>query len=431
MDPSLNLAMQSLNLEEDVPIDIPADGAYSAVERSSMSLIGRLLNPEVQNMARMLRSMPRIWKIYERVRGIGLWTFDEWGMVLEQWMENPRADFLKKASVWIKLHKIAVNYFTLETIGIVANRIGHVQRLLMTQQNLCFKPRVRVRVAINLEDPVRDIKSLNLLGGGVAIVEVEYERRCKKCFNCFRLTHKKQRCPLLQRNKPEDRSPSMLRTPHSEIRQHHTNLSDQILPLLAPSFPPDFSPQPNLVASEVFEHMRIYMSSGDPKEHCLREQKMKKTLDELSKDPIAQRSYLRLEAPPVFTVTPNDTTQVAYATVEVSPCLSPSRSAASVLSNAVRLEHSSSVTVNANENQASVVPPSNINDAMRNDPLITVSATPPSIIKELEASNAANENDQHMGSPIQEESDSFIPPDLTGGFTIGCAKPSSSSTSSR
>lgn len=51
---------------------LPVEGDYNAMERSAKSLIGRLLNPECQNMSRMLRSIPQIWEIYERVRGIAL-----------------------------------------------------------------------------------------------------------------------------------------------------------------------------------------------------------------------------------------------------------------------------------------------------------------------------------------------------------------------
>ncbi|KAF2556483.1 hypothetical protein F2Q68_00015875 [Brassica cretica] len=63
------------------------------------------------------------------------------------------------------------------------------------------------------------------------------------------------------------------------------------MPLLAPSVPPGFQPYSTVVAPEVFEQMRIYMSCVDPEERSLREAKMKKTLDELSRDPLAQRSY--------------------------------------------------------------------------------------------------------------------------------------------
>lgn len=139
MDGDLSKVMQAMSLEEDVPIDIPDDDDFSAIVRNGRSLIGRLLNPDCQNMARMLRTMSRIWKVYERARGIaltretfqfifeletdiqmvmkqGFWTFDDWGMAMDRWVEFPPPNFLQKTEVWIRLSKIPVNYFTLKTI---------------------------------------------------------------------------------------------------------------------------------------------------------------------------------------------------------------------------------------------------------------------------------------------------------------------------
>ncbi|XP_024011230.1 uncharacterized protein LOC112086505 [Eutrema salsugineum] len=109
-----------MKLDDDAMIDLLNEDDYSTIERSGKSLIGRLLNPECQNMACMLRSMPRIWKIYDRVKGIaltresfqfifdlesdiqtvmkhGILDFDDWGVVMDRWIEKPPANFLKTA----------------------------------------------------------------------------------------------------------------------------------------------------------------------------------------------------------------------------------------------------------------------------------------------------------------------------------------------
>ncbi|KAH0926350.1 hypothetical protein HID58_018606, partial [Brassica napus] len=82
--------------------------------------------------------------------------------------------------------------------------------------------------------------------------------------------------------------------------QHHNDLVDKLMPLMAPTIPPGFEPPPSIVAPEVFEQMRLYMECVDPEERRIREAKMRKTLQELSTDPIAQRSCLRLERAPVI-----------------------------------------------------------------------------------------------------------------------------------
>lgn len=81
-------------------------------------------------------------------------------------------------------------------------------------------------------------------------------------------------------------------------RQHHDNLADKLMLLLAPSVPPGFEPLPTVVAPEDFEQMKIYMNCADPEERRIREARKKQTLNEISNDPIAQRSCLRLEVAP-------------------------------------------------------------------------------------------------------------------------------------
>ncbi|KAF3552004.1 hypothetical protein DY000_02009779 [Brassica cretica] len=71
------------------------------------------------------------------------------------------------------------------------------------------------------------------------------------------------------------------------------------MPLLAPSVPPGFAPK-SIVAPEVFEQMQLYMNCTDPEERRIREFKMKMALQDLSLNPGAQSSYLRLEDPPMI-----------------------------------------------------------------------------------------------------------------------------------
>ncbi|KAL0753890.1 hypothetical protein Bca101_091558 [Brassica carinata] len=315
-----------VSLEEDVPVTLTEDEDYSAAIRNGRSLIGRLLNPECQNMARMLRTMPKIWKIYERVRGIalskesfqfifdletdmqtvmkhGFWTFDDWGMVMDRWMEYPLTDFLQKASVWIRLHKLPVNYLTLKTIRAVSNPIGHVKDIEFDPTKPHLQEYVRVRVIMDLQQPVRDSKLVNLPNGGSTTVDVEYERVRKKCFHCFRLSHEKQRCPLVKAQKnagasAAEKGKAIAISPVIH-RQHNHDLVGSLMPLLAPSVPPGFVPK-SIVAPEVFEQMQLYMNCTDPEERRIREFKMKMALQDFSMNPGAQSSYLRLEDPPMI-----------------------------------------------------------------------------------------------------------------------------------
>ncbi|KAJ4885151.1 Zinc knuckle CX2CX4HX4C protein [Raphanus sativus] len=163
---------------------------------------------------------------------------------------------------------------------------------------------------MDLSLPVREKKSLTLpKGGGTAMIDVEYERIRKKCFHCFRLSHEKQACPFLKgtrsvKGKDIEKQQGVNLQRLSQ-RQHNYTLSKDIMPLLAPSIPPGFEPPTGLIAPEVFEQMQLYMNCTDPEERRIREFRMKKALDELSRDSIAQRAGLRMEDAPTISKSMN------------------------------------------------------------------------------------------------------------------------------
>lgn len=109
---ALDKALQAMSLEEDKPIVLKNLPKFCAYERNGCSIIGRLLCPENQKMSSMIHEMPRLWRVYNRARGFalpndkfqfvfdletdlstvlaaGAWTFNDWSMTLERWVENP------------------------------------------------------------------------------------------------------------------------------------------------------------------------------------------------------------------------------------------------------------------------------------------------------------------------------------------------------
>ena len=59
----------------------------------------------------------------------GFWTFDDWGMAMERWVEIPPPNYLQTAIIWVRLHKLPVNYLILKTIDVVTDGIGHVKMI--------------------------------------------------------------------------------------------------------------------------------------------------------------------------------------------------------------------------------------------------------------------------------------------------------------
>ena len=137
MDFQLEKCLQGMTIEEeeDKPIILSNQPQFYATDRNSRSIKGRFLNPDNQRMTKWILEMPRIWRLYDGVRGITLsrdhfqfifnneadllevlktcvWTQDDWCVVMERWIEDPPLDYLGFLPVWIRLRNIPFNHYT-------------------------------------------------------------------------------------------------------------------------------------------------------------------------------------------------------------------------------------------------------------------------------------------------------------------------------
>ncbi|RID49835.1 hypothetical protein BRARA_H00607 [Brassica rapa] len=175
----------------------------SEFSSNANSLMGRLLNPECQPMAKMINYMPTAWRLHGRVRGINLsryrfqfifqreenlltvlkyrpWSYNHWMMLLEPWTPNPQASFLT----------------TLDTMYTLARKIGPVEELAYDPKVSQTKDYIRAKIYFNVEKPAVEAKNL--------IISQEEIHRI--CFSCMRLTHEKTQCPymrMIQHNRGE------------------------------------------------------------------------------------------------------------------------------------------------------------------------------------------------------------------------------------
>lgn len=72
MADNLLVAVKGMSLKDDEPITLPYSPRFKVFDENSISLLGRLLNPDYQSMSRMIEDMPTIWRVYHKVRGIAL-----------------------------------------------------------------------------------------------------------------------------------------------------------------------------------------------------------------------------------------------------------------------------------------------------------------------------------------------------------------------
>ena len=128
--------------EEEEPFVLPDHLEYHSTGRNSLSLVGRILNPQCQKMSDVILDMPRKWKLYDRVKSValskerfqfifthehdlqdvldkGVHTSNLWPLVLERWVEKPPVDYLQYIYVWVQMRKILINYYTKKALFVL------------------------------------------------------------------------------------------------------------------------------------------------------------------------------------------------------------------------------------------------------------------------------------------------------------------------
>ncbi|KAG7586642.1 Reverse transcriptase zinc-binding domain [Arabidopsis thaliana x Arabidopsis arenosa] len=317
---TLDKALQAMTIEENKPLKLKNLPKFSSCERNVCSLMGRLLCPENQKMSRFIHDMPRLWHVSNRARGIalsedtfqfifdsehdletvlhgGAWTYEDWSMVLERWVEKPPEDYLKILPLWIRLRNIPVNYYTVETFEEIAETIGQVLTVAFDPLKPQSKGYVRVQILFDVNKPLWNSKEVELPTGETVSIGIEYERVRKRCFQCQRLIHDRTRCPFNPQN----------RQSHATGGIKAINNGPGISSLQLKSNDPLFGVLTNddvgidavtgrpKISKEVLDEMRSYLSVSDPTEKQARIDRVRKSVWNLEGDPKGQKTLLRLE----------------------------------------------------------------------------------------------------------------------------------------
>ncbi|XP_013705054.1 uncharacterized protein LOC106408917 [Brassica napus] len=322
---NIEKVFESISLEEEeVPFNLPDLPQFSAVERNKMSIMGRTLNPESQNISDLILDMPRKWQIYDRVKGIVLskttfqfvfkfehdleevmrkrvWTFNEWSIVIDRWVEKPPEDYLKYLLVWVHIRNIPVNHCTAEAIEAFGDLIGRVDVVAFDPNKAQSHDYVRVRVFFDVSRPVRKEKVINLPGGGSVTLRYDFERIQKRCYHCQRLTHEKDKCPLLiqaRREQSDARRQRVVAAKQSS--EHCIQKNDPLYGVLSDDqVGIDRATGRSKINPDVLQNMREYILAADGGEKRVREERVRQSILDLEKNPRGQKEFLRLEPAPV------------------------------------------------------------------------------------------------------------------------------------
>lgn len=283
--------------EEEEPLVLPDSPTFRVFDENSLSLLGRLLNPDCQSMARMINYMPTAWRLIGRVRGITLsrdkfqfifsreedlqtvlndrpWSYNHWTMVLERWTPEPPEDFLRYMDVWVRIH-IPANFFTVGTMFALAKETGRVIEVAYDPKISHTKDYVRALVSLDTEKLTKPSRCLEIEKGVSVNIEFEYERLHKRCFHCHFLTHEKPKCPLLRKGAKSVKESTPVPT---KAHFNSEERAESILRHAPESGPPGFPPLfPELPPQEQKMAM-LYVSHSDDMERSARIQRVRQAI---------------------------------------------------------------------------------------------------------------------------------------------------------
>lgn len=124
----------------------------------------------------------------------------------------------------------------------------------------------------------------------------------RRCYECQRLTHERDFCPLLikkHQDETEDRRKGILgKKVNKNLFLNETDPLYGVLSEDQVGMNPLTGRQ--RIAPEVLEGMRQYLNVSSEDERRIHIERVKNSAKEVERDPVAAKSMLQLEAPPVF-----------------------------------------------------------------------------------------------------------------------------------
>lgn len=239
--------------------------------------------------------------------------------MLEKWVENPPEDYLQYLPMWVQIRDIPVNFYTSEALTALGDLVGKTVLVAFDPLKPITQDFVRVLVKFNVANPLRSTKVVTSKGKS-SVVRYNYEKIQKRCFECQRLNHKKDFCPLVVRQRQEATRVRKKKI-YAEMEKKKPVLAeDDVLfgVLEEDQVNMDASTGKWKIAKEVLEEMRRYLLADTGENREIKIDKVKASVKLAEKDYMTQRLALRLKAPPppMFTTELNKDKGIVFDYVE-------------------------------------------------------------------------------------------------------------------
>lgn len=135
------------------------------------------------------------------------------------------------------------------------------------------------------------------------MVKFNYERIQKRCYECQRLNHEKDVCPLLIKKRRDVASERREKIQRDNLQNERLLTPDDPLFGVLSEEQVGFCKMTGRrkIAPELLEEMRRYMMMATEEDKLIHIDRVRTSVAEAEKDPITQKTVLRLESTPIFT----------------------------------------------------------------------------------------------------------------------------------
>lgn len=214
--------------EEELVFDVD-DGENDVPPDLDLCLVGRFLTNQAYNFNIMRSRMASIWKPgkgvlfkdignerfliqffhildLRRVVDGGPWSFDNHPLIIHnlQVGDIPTKVLLNKLLFWVQIHNIPHGLFTEKVGRSLGNFIGTFVQYDESNKGAAWKPYMRIRVELNVDNPLMRWKKIRMSNGNTAQVDFKYERLQIFCFICGKLGHSERFCEIPYTNSQDE-----------------------------------------------------------------------------------------------------------------------------------------------------------------------------------------------------------------------------------
>nr|XP_023926510.1 uncharacterized protein LOC112037926 [Quercus suber] len=209
-------ARLSLNTRETQTIPLAPE-----VENNNRVLVAKLFTKRRVNIEALSRTLKTMWRSIQnfevrdltsntvlilfsnevdakKILSQGPWSFDKYLIGLYKPSESESVDDAKfdTASFWVQIHNLPLSRMNRANAEIIGSSLGKVEQVDASPTGECRGRCVRIRVALNIEQPLCRGRFVDMGATGPLWVSFQYERMPVFCYWCGLMNHDEKDCQL-------------------------------------------------------------------------------------------------------------------------------------------------------------------------------------------------------------------------------------------